>query len=97
PSATRVPYTTLFRSDLALLELDGDTTVGDVADVAVVQRIEMRDVEQVLDQQEIIGRDLHRADHDAVPAVVGHLGQPRRLPHLGEDRKSTRLNSSHDQ
>ena len=44
----------------------------------------MRDVEQVLDQQQIIGRDLHRADHDAFPAVVGHLGQPRRLPHLGE-------------
>ena len=33
--------------DLTLLELNGDATVGDVADVAVVQRIEMRDVEQV--------------------------------------------------
>ena len=64
---------------LALLQLHRDPAVGGVADVAVVQRVEMRDVEQILDQQQVVGGHLHGAGADRFMAVVGDLGGARRL------------------
>ena len=64
--------------DLALDHLHRDSAVGLVADVAVMQRVEVRDVEEVLDQQQVVGRHLHGAGTDRIPGVVGDLGGARR-------------------
>src|SRR3546814_8398815 len=72
----------------ALLELDRDPAVLDVTDVAVVKRIEMRDVEQVLDQQKIVHRNLHRTVAVlGIPFVARHLGNARWLGRIGFRRE----------
>src|SRR3712207_8686693 len=85
PRSTLVPYTTLFRShqpDLAL----GEVEVGGEG------RRERRD--RLVPER---GRRLHqRTDEQHDPDVGGLvLGAPTLGRGGGEDRKSTRLNSSH--
>src|SRR6185312_4270548 len=65
---------------LAFFEFDRNRAVGEVADVAVVQRVEMRDVEKIFDQKQVIRRHFHRADLDAFPFRVIAFGKPRWLP-----------------
>ncbi len=69
--------------DLAFLELDRNAAVGDVSDIAVVKRIEMRDVQQVLDQKDVVGRHVHRTDDFSAPFVGADLGQARRPARFG--------------
>ena len=64
--------------DFLLDELDRDLAVREIADVAVVQRIEMRDVEQVLDEEPVIRRDLDRRTGIAFEVLVDELGRARR-------------------
>ena len=75
PDGLHVPVPVL----LALDQLHRDPAVGGVADVAVVQRVEVRNVEEVLDQQQVVGRHLHRTGADRLVCVVGDLGSPRWL------------------
>src|SRR2546430_10199767 len=81
PRSTLFPYTTLFRSDRGLGRR-GRPHLLDAGHDRVVGV-----VEELLD----LGR-LQPADPDAAP-----LQDARKLPLLGPDRKSTRLNSSHSQ
>src|SRR3712207_8060260 len=79
PRSTLFPYTTLFRSGLDVL-LRGD--LGDLPDALRVEdvvRIEHVEVRLL----EVVDRDVFQ--HVAVQVLADHL----------EDRKSTRLNSSH--
>ena len=43
--------------DRFLDEFDRNLAIQDIPDIAVVQRIEMRDIEQILDQQSIVRID----------------------------------------
>jgi hypothetical protein len=61
-----------------LLELNRDAAVLDITDIAVVQRVEMRDVEQVLDQQQRVGRHRHRPCIGRFPRRIGDLRNARR-------------------
>src|SRR5690349_22659698 len=71
PRSTLFPYTTLFRSDLPPVDLDGELLV---------------EVEDLVVQEE-----------DALGEVVALEidGRSRRVARQAQDRKSTRLNSSH--
>src|SRR5207244_9673028 len=89
------PYTTLFRSDeeaAALL-----VHVVDRHDVLVVEP--RRGDRLLLEPRELlrVAREVARQDLDRHPAleeeVLGEVDAPH--PALAEDRKSTRLNSSH--
>src|SRR5690348_17526634 len=80
PRSTLFPYTTLFRS---ILEHDRD-----VLELLVEIR-GVREGERHADHLRARGVDVHRAD-DARRALVA-----RSHRHLVQDRKSTRLNSSH--
>ncbi len=68
------------------VERDWDAAVLDIADVAVMQRVEMGDVEQVLDQQQRVGGDRHRPGISSFPCRVGNLRQARRPDGLGSGR-----------
>src|SRR3712207_7355261 len=87
PRSTLFPYTTLFRSALA------EDVVG------LAERVE--DARAALDDREqLLVRDHdQRVDHlaQAVDALLRLAGALRALEveRAGEDRKSTRLNSSH--
>jgi hypothetical protein len=65
------------------VELDRDPAILDIADVAVVEGVEMRDVEQVLDQQQRVGGHRHRSGIGRFPYGVGNLRQARRPDGLG--------------
>jgi len=65
--------------DLAFVQVDRNAAVRDIADIAVMQWIEVRDVEKVLDQKEIIGTNIHGTDHNGFPIVRPRLRCPRRL------------------
>ena len=67
-------------------QLDRDLALLDVADVAVVQRVEVRDVEQVLDQQDVVRRHVHRIEHVRLPGRAAQLRRARRL-HLADLRR----------
>src|SRR5438128_3244400 len=75
PRSTLFPYTTLFRSDLAVI----DEVVPGVA--LLHQQPEAIARAGVGGEVEVRGEDLHQVHH--------------KLRGLAEDRKSTRLNSSH--
>src|SRR5947207_11533634 len=89
PRSTLFPYTTLFRSprvlgddDLAL-RAAGEHPEAEIGDLHVVEeRLSLvGDVDLLLLDEDVLGLDVLVDD----PAAVGE----------GEDRKSTRLNSSH--
>src|SRR5207245_5987424 len=87
PISTLFPYTTLFRSQRSLAQLDVDCWLGDpiqrvVRPVQQPAATEERFVERLRPRDDLFSLVLNRAD-------VGDCG-PRNL-----DRKSTRLNSSH--
>src|SRR3712207_7633997 len=88
PRSTLVPYTTLFRSPVALqgqrhqIGLDGR--------VARRRGSRQRDRDQRLGRLRVRGREVVDA---ALGAVLAGLAPA--LGELAEDRKSTRLNSSH--
>src|SRR5688572_5467379 len=78
------------RADLAISiddfvdHLHGDLAVRYVANVAIVQRIEMRDVEQVLNQKNVVGLGVHWPDGlRSVPTGASDFRGPRRtsVPH----------------
>src|SRR3712207_8935539 len=86
PRSTLFPYTTLFRSARVVHD-----EVGDDADAALVRLVEQHD--EVLDGAEL---GQHGAEvADVVAAVAQRRVVERRQPEAVEDRKSTRLNSSH--
>jgi len=70
----------------AFFKFNRNAAVFDVTDISVVQRIEMGDVQKVLDQQEIIGRNFHRPDDFGFPISRSHFRQPRRLARVGKRR-----------
>src|SRR5207302_6055782 len=61
------------------------------ADVEVHARLVGECQEEVVDQLDVEGADLRLLD----PDVVDEEGPPREVDHGRQDRKSTRLNSSH--
>ena len=67
-------------------QLYRDLALLDVADVAVVQRVEMRDVHQVLDEQRVVRRHVHRVEHVRLPFPAGELGRRRRHRSAAERR-----------
>src|SRR5699024_12772990 len=83
-SATLVPYTTLFRSRSVLLKRR--EPLGGAAHLGQIRPVRMQHPQDVVVRlQQKVGR-------------VGEwrvIGQPLRW-HVAVDRKSTRLNSSHD-
>src|SRR3712207_8974339 len=79
PRSTLFPYTTLFRS--ALLDVHR-------------QREEV-DVAQVADGRGVEDDRVALTDDDRAGGLLGHLAGLERDLLAGEDRKSTRLNSSH--
>src|SRR3712207_8835529 len=81
PRSTLFPYTTLFRS-VDLLQLELLLHLLDGEDLVLVAEAPAHETEEVH----------HRLGQDAGALVVGERG---RILALGEDRKSTRLNSSH--
>src|SRR5207245_11696296 len=92
PPSTLFPYTTLFRSDVRL------ANALDAGPHFLARHENPVAVEDLLDQVVVL---LDRLGHrqvavlrraDALP--VGQRVQPEKL-HVGLDRKSTRLNSSH--
>jgi len=72
------------RSDIGVaggcpfLDLDRYAAVFDIADIAVVQRLEMRDVEQVLDQLQCVGGHRHRPGIASLPSRIDDLPDARR-------------------
>src|SRR5206468_12883537 len=92
PSSTLFPYTTLFRSeDLGLLELEQAAGRGQL-------RLDLEHLGR--DAQEISHRPVRSRRRPATARVeAGDPGSRARTPRtpLRRDRKSTRLNSSHDQ
>src|SRR5690606_41818845 len=88
PISSLFPSPTLFRSPVRLAQLFG----GLAQDRDVVKGVDRADDAIVLVAQKI---DVNH-DHDAraVGALHQHLFTPER-PALAQDRKSTRLNSSH--
>src|SRR5206468_11143354 len=91
PLPTLFPYTTLFRSDRRVL----DQVVAAEDDVAAEVLAEHP---AVVDGLEVLlpqpGRDVLQV-LEGVARLAGLV--ERLLVHVGADRKSTRLNSSHDQ
>src|SRR5205814_6901798 len=89
PSPTLFPYTTLFRSRTAL-------TIGQAAVVKHLQQhvehIKMR-LFDLVEQHDLIGPAPHRLGERAA-LVIADIAR-RRADQPREDRKSTRLNSSH--
>src|SRR5206468_8749774 len=86
PNATLFPYTTLFRSPLRLSSVANarvDEAVRHVDDHVDQHVHGGHEQDRALDQRKIFGQD---ATDDEPPE-----------PRSTEDRKSTRLNSSHDQ
>src|SRR5687768_18352723 len=79
PASTLFPYTTLFRSRLAVIGRGGARPRRDGA--ALQGRVLVRDDEARVDA------------HLVADAAAGRTGPERVVE--GEDRKSTRLNSSH--
>src|SRR3712207_7954702 len=88
PRSTLFPYTTLFRSHLPVGEREevADDLVVLPVGVALVAR-ELADVLAVDEQRAV---DERGEDPQEERGVVGGVRRAR-----GEDRKSTRLNSSH--
>src|SRR3712207_7596050 len=84
PRSTLFPYTTLFRSDRGLVEIVVAAETGEhvCALVADVRRFDGEIIAQLV----LYGQ---------VPGIVGRQTQLLRKDEGGEDRKSTRLNSSH--
>src|SRR5206468_6287453 len=96
PTPTLFPYTTLFRSVPALLRLKAGPCRGLLVDVVPAadqtrrrRARRRREVDKApvlgTDDLEVVARDLHRWGR--------RIGRAERE----QDRKSTRLNSSHDQ
>src|SRR3712207_7589925 len=85
PRSTLFPYTTLFRSPRGgVLDLD----------VALVVELELADEE--LAARVVPDRDEHPGDRQLLGRAGADVGQPDTRDGLvAEDRKSTRLNSSH--
>jgi len=67
----------------SFVERDRDAAVLNITDVAVMQRVEMRDVEQILDQQQRVGGHCHWSGIGLFPCRVGNLRQARRPDCLG--------------
>src|SRR3546814_15613064 len=90
-TATLLPYTTLFRSLLGCLQLAGDLVGPVVRHVAVrAGGAHARTVAEVYGaRQLLVDVGLHLVTGDAEGLGVGQLQRGV------EDRKSTRLNSSH--
>src|SRR3712207_8185337 len=81
PRSTRVPYTTLFRSLLFRVALVRLFGVGTVLGALVVG--------------DGVAPLVAEAEDDAVVVLVGHVEPAAVEGVVVEDRKSTRLNSSH--
>jgi hypothetical protein len=60
-----------------LHQLDRDLALLDVADVAVVQRIEVRDVHQILDQQHVVRGNVDRVEHVRLPLRAAQFRRAR--------------------
>src|SRR5206468_8270933 len=94
PSSTLFPYTTLFRSMLAFAKKFGygDQLVGKQADGTTKIKVIKDKSGWDEPEPESLLREINRTCW-----TIGYTGQsPERLK-LHIDRKSTRLNSSHDQ
>src|SRR3712207_9031303 len=90
PRSTLFPYTTLFRSEEALVVTDVEVGLGAVLgdeDLAVLERVHRPGVDVE------VGVQLLHGDPEA-PAGQQRAQRAGGQP-LAEDRKSTRLNSSH--
>src|SRR5206468_12502719 len=92
PPSTLFPYTTLFRSDF-----DVGVVEGERRSQRVSQRVELGDGSlRVI--YEIAGEQGNSIVKDAEAAAENRTASGARREHeAGADRKSTRLNSSHDQ
>src|SRR2546430_12232864 len=89
PRSTLFPYTTLFRS---LDRRDDDTRVVGPGELRGRPRAPLG---QAADRQRGPAGFHRGVERVAVGVVLEH--QPVRVAHYTEDRKSTRLNSSHSQ
>src|SRR5206468_12064384 len=94
-SHTLFPYTTLFRSEgLEQIDLERVLVPGEHVEVALVDGPRLIDVDRGVTRRRLRGRALR----PGLPAVRGppELHRVAGRGHV-EDRKSTRLNCSHDQ
>src|SRR3712207_7416229 len=87
PRSTLFPYTTLFRS----LEAEGLIISGTSPDERLVEIIELRDHPYFVASQ--FHPEFKSRPQRPAPLFRDFVGAA--LEHLQEDRKSTRLNSSH--
>src|SRR5690606_41599326 len=105
PPTTPFPYTTLFRSERRpvvsdrevrrqSLRLD-DREPGNHADLGPTQSSISAGLVNPTQLRRLEDRSSHRRTHSQEPFRGGHLMVAQRLTGRHEDRKSTRLNSSH--
>src|SRR2546430_10303135 len=85
PRSTLFPYTTLFRS-----ELGAEYLIAEFLDGETIPRKLLRDNDFAAARPRVIGQVA-----DALARI--HRVAASTVDFLGEDRKSTRLNSSHSQ
>src|SRR5206468_10476683 len=95
PTPTLFPYTTLFRSLLTLPSLEAEVLVQPLQRPIKPRRLRGREAAQNQDHDQ--GGD--EPQHEAIVAPSGLASSPPgpATGRHGRDRKSTRLNSSHDQ
>src|SRR5206468_7576677 len=94
PASTLFPYTTLFRSARGL-GAAGRRRLLDPA--ALAQRLQQRRAQRAADVRAALGPVDARARRRAAGAEHRLDVDAERVQRPGADRKSTRLNSSHDQ
>src|SRR5206468_11329295 len=93
PVSTLFPYTTLFRSLRPPAPLPASDLVISECTYGARQHQSVAELERVL--KEVVRRTVERGGKVLVPAF--NLGRSQLVVHYLQDRKSTRLNSSHDQ
>src|SRR2546429_7382426 len=88
PRSTLFPYTTLFRSVVVAHQRQHTAVARGAGEIGVAQR-----VARAVDARALAVPHAEHAIEPALAAQLGLLRAPQRGG--GEDRKSTRLNSSH--
>src|SRR5256885_12291233 len=88
PRSTLFPYTTLFRSKFRPIILKEDVSVGDIAFVKA-HRYELPEITVEFQPRR------RYLDNEIAAHAMGYVGEVTETELSTEDRKSTRLNSSH--